>query len=306
VAQIFISYSKKDPQPTRDVAAFLEREGYSVWWDADLTSGQAFGDIIDKELDTARAAIVIWTIDSVKSKWVRAEARHADRHEKLIPLRTKDLEIWQIPKPFSEYHTDLVDDREAILKAVRRLAGLGGGDDEFERGVVYDRLKPPPEPGRPRRLLDFAVATILSVVALVTKIRRVPWAGPVFFLICLLAFLFWIGVDWYSNGSGTSTLSDITTPIQSSEAATSTPPSVPLDANDPEILRLPYATGRPFEPPLPRPPASGPVPDRNEIAALLARARTYLSASPPDVAAGPTILSCSSVSASSISRPTRP
>jgi hypothetical protein len=33
MADIFISYSKQHPQPTRDLAAYLEQEGYSVWWD---------------------------------------------------------------------------------------------------------------------------------------------------------------------------------------------------------------------------------------------------------------------------------
>jgi hypothetical protein len=222
VAQIFISYSKKDPRPTRDVAAFLEREGYSVWWDADLTSGQAFGDIIDKELDAAHAAIVIWTIDSVKSKWVRAEARHADRHGKLIPLRTKDLEIWQIPKPFSEYHTDLVDDREAILKAVRRILGAGTYEavEETDDGdldpQVYHRptrtTLEPLEPSPLRGLWASAVALALLSLTAVGRVFfeiAVRWRGIV--LACIFFLTLWlaiqtfllIGARWYGTGNGT-------------------------------------------------------------------------------------------------------
>jgi hypothetical protein len=121
VADIFISYSKQHPQPTRDLAAYLESQGYSVWWDTDLTPGQIFREVIDRELDAADAVIVIWTAHSVTSDWVISEAEHAARQKKLIPLRTKDLDTWRIPKPHNTRHTAVVDDREAILKAVRRI-----------------------------------------------------------------------------------------------------------------------------------------------------------------------------------------
>jgi TIR domain len=132
VADIFISYSKQQPEPTREVAAYLGSQGYSVWWDADLTSGEDFGHVIDRELDAAKAVIVIWTKGSIASKWVRAEARHADRDGKLIPLRTEDLDTSRIPKPYCEYHTDVVDDRAAILKAVRRVAGVPSSKTKSE------------------------------------------------------------------------------------------------------------------------------------------------------------------------------
>jgi TIR domain len=99
--RVFISYSKQRPQPTRDLASFLEEEGFTVWWDTDLTAGEVFREVIDRELDAADAVIVIWTLQSVTSKWVIAEAEHADRDCKLIPVRTSDVEPGRIPKPHS-------------------------------------------------------------------------------------------------------------------------------------------------------------------------------------------------------------
>jgi tetratricopeptide (TPR) repeat protein len=119
--KIFISYSKQAPQPTRDVATYLESAGYSVWWDANLTAGEIFRDVIDRELDAADAVIVIWTEHSVASNWVLAEADHANRAKKLITLRTKDIDTWRIPKPYNTYHTAVVDDFEAIIAAVTRI-----------------------------------------------------------------------------------------------------------------------------------------------------------------------------------------
>lgn len=124
MADIFISYSKQQPQPTRELADYLTSEGYSVWWDAHVTAGETFREIIDRELDAAGAVIVIWTPASIGSKWVLAEADHADQDRKLIPLRTKDVDVRYIPKPYSTYHTDVADNRAAVLAAVRRVVGV--------------------------------------------------------------------------------------------------------------------------------------------------------------------------------------
>ena len=121
--RIFISYSKEQPEPTRALSDLLTAEGYTVWWDTNLKSGEVFRTAIDRELESSNAVIVIWTEQSVASKWVVAEADHADRENKLITVRTKDLEPWRIPKPYNTYHADVVDDHAAILASVRRLAG---------------------------------------------------------------------------------------------------------------------------------------------------------------------------------------
>jgi hypothetical protein len=123
-AKVFISYSKERlVELTRDVASLLESAGYAAWWDTSLTPGEVFREVINRELDDADAVVVIWTPESVRSKWVVAEAGHADRRGVLITLRTKELDLRLIPKPYVEYQTDLVDNRDAILSAVRRIVG---------------------------------------------------------------------------------------------------------------------------------------------------------------------------------------
>ena len=121
--RVFISYSKAEPEPTRELADFLTSQGYTVWWDTNLTSGEVFRKVIDRELAAADAVIVIWSAHSVASNWVVSEADDAARRGKLITVRTGDLEPWRIPKPYNTYQADLVDNREAVLAAVRRVAG---------------------------------------------------------------------------------------------------------------------------------------------------------------------------------------
>ena len=82
---IFISYSREDRAAARHFAESFTREGFNVWWDAALRSGQTFDEVIEKELRAAKAVVVLWSPRSVASRWVRAEATLADRRNNLVP-----------------------------------------------------------------------------------------------------------------------------------------------------------------------------------------------------------------------------
>jgi len=118
MADIFISYSKQDQDEARLLAAFLEAEGYSVWWDTSLLSGENFRKTIMTELGRARAAIVIWTEHSIHSDWVQSEAGRAHADRKLIPVKAKGLADKDIPPPFDNMHIGNLAERDKILGAV--------------------------------------------------------------------------------------------------------------------------------------------------------------------------------------------
>lgn len=67
------------------VAECLVEEGFTVWWDASLHSGETFDEVIERNLREAKAVVVLWSRASVASRWVRAEATLADRRNKLAP-----------------------------------------------------------------------------------------------------------------------------------------------------------------------------------------------------------------------------
>jgi hypothetical protein len=66
-------------------AGALIDEGFTVWWDGSLHSGETFDEVIEQKLRDAKAVIVLWSPRSVSSRWVRAEATQADRRSKLVP-----------------------------------------------------------------------------------------------------------------------------------------------------------------------------------------------------------------------------
>ena len=118
MADIFISYSKQESELTIALARDLERRGYTTWWDTSLQPGEEFPERILTELDNAKVVIVIWTADSVISRWVQAEAKWAADKNKLITVRSPELDPGRIPLPFNTRHTDLVTDREKIFGAL--------------------------------------------------------------------------------------------------------------------------------------------------------------------------------------------
>lgn len=82
---IFLSYARTDRSRARIFAECLAEDGFTVWWDASLHSGETFDEVIERNLREAKAVVVLWSKASVASRWVRAEATLADRRNKLAP-----------------------------------------------------------------------------------------------------------------------------------------------------------------------------------------------------------------------------
>jgi hypothetical protein len=118
MADIFISYSKTDYDLALKLATYLESEGWSVWWDKSLKPADTFRDQIMRQLAASRAVITIWSKNSVKSDWVRAESAAAKKDGKLIPVKTADVAYADIPLPFGEMHTENIASTDLIRAAV--------------------------------------------------------------------------------------------------------------------------------------------------------------------------------------------
>jgi TolB-like protein len=99
---IFLSYSRDDQATARLFAEGLEHEGFTVWWDATLHSGEAYDQVTEKALRDAKAVVVLWSKKSVDSRWVRAEATLADRNKTLVPVM---IESCERPIMFELTHT---------------------------------------------------------------------------------------------------------------------------------------------------------------------------------------------------------
>jgi hypothetical protein len=102
---IFISYSQRDREFAQEIASALEKRGLKVWWDVSLRPGEAFSEVIIRRIDEAKKVIVLWSVNSIRSEWVLAEAHRALDANKLIPIFLPGLPPGQIPIPFNAIHS---------------------------------------------------------------------------------------------------------------------------------------------------------------------------------------------------------
>jgi adenylate cyclase len=71
---VFISYARPSEEEAGRIAELLREKGFSVWRDDELPAHRAYSDVIEERLKSAKAVVVLWSADSAKSHWVRAEA----------------------------------------------------------------------------------------------------------------------------------------------------------------------------------------------------------------------------------------
>ena len=74
MTDVFVSYARPDEPLAERVTDALRAAGYVVWRDDELPAHRAYAEVIEERLKGARAVVVLWSADSAKSHWVRAEA----------------------------------------------------------------------------------------------------------------------------------------------------------------------------------------------------------------------------------------
>ena len=147
MTDVFLSYAREDRERARTVASALETQGWSVWWDRKIVAGQSFDRAIEEQLKSARAVVVLWSIHSIDSEWVRNEAADASEREALVPALLDDVKQ---PLEFRRRHAanltawsgDPTDPEFQVLhqgltaKCGRPRAALSGTEGVTEAGLT--------------------------------------------------------------------------------------------------------------------------------------------------------------------------
>jgi adenylate cyclase len=156
MSDIFVSYARSDEAAAGTVANALRELGYGVWRDDQLPAHRPYADVIEERLKAAKAVVVLWSADAVKSQWVRAEAEAARMRGSLVQL---NLDGSTLPMPFgqiqcADFHAWQGDRRSGpwrqVADAVSQLVGAAraavdsappGADREPVLAVVpFDNL----------------------------------------------------------------------------------------------------------------------------------------------------------------------
>ena len=139
MSDVFVSYARSTEPLAEQVESALRAAGYAVWRDAELPAHRSYAEVIEERLKAAKAVVVLWSEEALKSHWVRAEADAARAAGTLVQANVDGVTP---PIPFNQIQS----------------AALGGwtGDDEHPgwktlRGSVaalVDSAEPAPKPQR--------------------------------------------------------------------------------------------------------------------------------------------------------------
>lgn len=93
MADIFLSYARKDSDIAKIVVEAFEVKGWSVFWDTEIPAGTTFDEYIYKHVYSAGCVVVLWSPNSVSSNWVRAETEAGLKRGVLIPAIIEEVSV---------------------------------------------------------------------------------------------------------------------------------------------------------------------------------------------------------------------
>lgn len=91
MADVFVSYSKKDKAHARLIVNALKMDGLEVWWDEGIQTGADWRQSIKRQLEASRVIVALWSTSSVESAWVLEEAEFARARTALCPAFIEDV-----------------------------------------------------------------------------------------------------------------------------------------------------------------------------------------------------------------------
>jgi adenylate cyclase len=139
MADIFVSYSRADRTRVAPLVAALEAQGWSVWWDPEITPGDEFDALIGRELESAHAVVVVWSPASVDSRWVKGEARDAADRGVLVPVR---FESARLPIDVRAIHTIDLDEWGGNRESVPFKALCSALEAKLKRSAARAAVQP--------------------------------------------------------------------------------------------------------------------------------------------------------------------
>ncbi|HET6942048.1 MAG TPA: TIR domain-containing protein [Sphingomicrobium sp.] len=128
MTDVFISYARSTEVQAKRIAEALRTLGYAIWSDEHLPAHRAYADVIEERLNEAKAVVVIWSSDAVKSEWVRSEANRARESHKLVQIAFEPIVP---PIPFDQIQcADMsawtgANDDPGWRKLIEGVAALG-------------------------------------------------------------------------------------------------------------------------------------------------------------------------------------
>jgi hypothetical protein len=213
MSDIFISYEKSDRPTAEMLAQRLRGRGWTTFWDRTILIGQDWHEKIEEELSKARCVIVLWSRASIKSGWVRDEAREAINRGVCVPVLIGNI---QPPLGFRNIQAgdltnwDGAETAAGFQQLIADIAGhIGPGSTPMRQQLVPPAVAPRADPATPELKLfpskappfmtqgGLAVGSVVAAVGakgLHYLLNEQPGTGVVVFAFLEMLGVF--GVYW--------------------------------------------------------------------------------------------------------------
>ena len=151
MSEVFISYARPQEAEAGRIAEALRSLGFRVWRDDELPAHRDYSEVIEERLRLAKAVVVVWSAEAVKSQWVRAEADVAREAGTLVQL---SLDGAPLPLPFNRIQcADLrgwqgdmaAPSWRKVVESVGELVGRPAAGPEPGRAAKAEAVSPTPE-----------------------------------------------------------------------------------------------------------------------------------------------------------------
>ena len=168
MADIFISYSRKDSEQALSLAERLRVAGMSVWIDQHgIEAATSWSKEIVDAIESSKAFVILLSESSLKSANVVKELSIAsEARRSIVPI---DLERVTIPSDFkyqlAGLHRAKYADFDSILRALA-LLGISGNSDVPERKFPVASTQALPSPARKNKKYVIGAAFLLLILAL--------------------------------------------------------------------------------------------------------------------------------------------
>lgn len=147
---VFLSFASDDEQLVWPVWHALWQSGLRVFWsrEAQLRDpGSRWGEKLHAALERSRHLLVVVTLNSLGSSWVREEwdtfytrFNVSDPARRIVPLLTKDFDPSLLPPVLSRFQACRLDQEESFGGMIRALGGAGKEEQVRRLGAEVARL----------------------------------------------------------------------------------------------------------------------------------------------------------------------
>jgi TIR domain len=106
VADVFVSYSRRDAEFAARLAAELEQRGKAVWMDVDgIRDAELFPVALRRAIESSDAFVFVISPDAVRSPFCEQEIAHAaELNKRIVPVAWREVPDSEIPEEVRHPH----------------------------------------------------------------------------------------------------------------------------------------------------------------------------------------------------------